>query len=115
MLPNGFGEVAELVRRSTVEVRLGRRACGSGVVWSSDGLLVTNAHVIPGGSPAVTLWDGRSLAANIVGRDSTRDLATLRIAASGLQPLTVRDSKTLKVGELVLAVGNPLGFVGALS
>jgi serine protease Do len=110
----GFGEVAERVRRSTVEVRSGRLGSGSGVVWSTDGRIITNAHVVHSSAPAVILWDGTSLASTIISRDSHRDLAQLQISGQQ-QPLPVRDSSTLKAGELLLAVGNPLGFTGALS
>ncbi len=82
----GFGEIAEALRRSTVQVfPHGRgRGGGSGVVWSSDGLIVTNAHVARAAQAEVELWDGRHLQARVVSRDPRRDLATLRIAATGL-------------------------------
>jgi serine protease Do len=63
----------------------------------------------------VKLWDGRTLDAVVTSRDLTRDLAALLASASGLPAATLADSSKARVGELVLAVGNPLGFVGALS
>jgi serine protease Do len=85
------------------------------VVWNSDGLIVTNAHVARAPSARVELWDGRSFDAPVVARDLRRDLATLRIPAGDLAPATAGDSAALRSGELVMAVGNPLGFAGALS
>ena len=113
----GFGEIAERLRRSTVQVfPHGRgRGGGSGVVWSDDGLIVTNAHVAQARDAEVELWDGRSFAARVASRDPRRDLATLRIDASHLETVTPGDSDTLRPGELVIAIGNPLGFAGALS
>ena len=118
----GFGEIAERLRRSTVQVNLnegGRRAArrsgGSGIIWSSSGLIVTNAHVARAAEAEVELWDGRRFPARVETRDARRDLATLRIAASGLEAVTAGDSAALRPGELVIAVGNPLGFAGALS
>jgi serine protease Do len=55
----GFGEIAEQLRRSTVVVQSGGRGIGSGVIWSSDGQVVTNAHVVHGSRVSVQLWDGR--------------------------------------------------------
>ncbi|HJY86121.1 MAG TPA: trypsin-like peptidase domain-containing protein [Candidatus Acidoferrales bacterium] len=122
MTPHGFGEIAERLRRSTVVVHAGRRGSGSGVIWSHDGLLITNAHVARADSLgasrarlAVELWDGRTFEARIVSRDRRRDLAALRIPASGLPAATPADSSRLRPGELAIAVGNPLGFVGALT
>src|SRR5204863_544289 len=113
----GFGEIGERLRRSTVQVfPHGRgRGGGSGVVWSSDGLIVTNAHVARRPEAEVELWDGRRLRARVTGRDARRDLATLRIPATGLDAVTPGNSDGLRPGELVIAIGNPLGFAGALS
>jgi len=111
----GFGEVVERLRRSTVQVNRG----GSGVVWSTNGRIVTNAHVVEG-LPAssaiqVNLWDGRRVPGEIVQRDRRRDLAVLQVEASGLTAAKGGDSNALRVGELVIAVGNPMGFIGAAS
>jgi serine protease Do len=113
----GFGESAEGLRRSTVHVANGGRERGgaSGVVWASDGLIVTNAHVARSTGPEVELWDGRRFEARITAHDARRDLAALRIEANGLAAVTAGDSGALRPGELVIAVGNPLGFAGAVS
>jgi serine protease Do len=111
----GFGEIAEQLRRSTVLVRAGGRGSGSGVIWSSDGLLVTNAHVVRSARPTVQLWDGREFEAAIQSRDPLRDLARLHIDATNLPAAGVADSSLVRPGELAIAVGNPMGFVGALA
>lgn len=112
----GLGEIAERLRRSTVQVFIGeQRGAGSGVVWSVDGLILTNAHVARASGARVELWDGRRFDAPVVARDPRCDLATLRIPAEGLEAATPGDSGSLRPGELVMAIGNPLGFAGALS
>ena len=112
----GFGEIAERLRRCTAQVFAGeRRGAGSGVVWNAGGLILTNAHVARTPTPRVELWDGRRFDARVAARDSRRDLAALRIPAQGLEAATPGDPSSLCPGDLVLAIGNPLGFVGALS
>jgi len=111
----GFGKVAERLRRSTAQVFVGERGAGSGVVWSADGLILTNAHVARASEARVELWDGRQFEARVTARDPRRDLAALRIPAEGLDAATPGDSSALRPGELVIAIGSPLGFAGALS
>lgn len=111
----GFGEIAERLRRSTVQVSSGGRGHGSGIIVQPGGLIVTNAHVAAASPVHVQLWDGSRLPADLSQRDVGRDLALLRIARSGLPAATLGDSDRLRVGELVIAVGNPLGFIGALT
>ena len=115
MAQDGFGEVAEALRRTTVQVSSGGRGFGSGVILGAEGLIVTNAHVVRSSHTQLKLWDGRTLDAAVTSRDLTRDLAALLTSASNLPAATLADSSKTRVGELVLAVGNPLGFVGALS
>jgi len=115
MAVTGFGEIAEQLRRATVLVHSENGGNGSGIIWSSDGSIVTNAHVVRGARVRVQLWDGREFAATIASRDSRRDLVDLRIAASNLPAAPVADSSRIRPGELAIAVGNPLGFVGALT
>ena len=115
MFPPGFGEVAERLRRSTVHVSSGGRGHGSGIIVKSDGTIVTNAHVAQFGRSNVTLWDGRSFPAEVSARDPRRDLAILRVPASDLPAAPLGDSNRLRPGELVIAIGNPLGFMGALT
>ena len=115
MLIPGFGEIAEELRRSTVVVQSGGRGVGSGVIWSNDGLVVTNAHVVHGSRVSVQLWDGREFEAAVRSRDPRRDLAQLRIEATNLPAASAADSSAVRAGELAIAIGNPLGFVGALA
>jgi S1-C subfamily serine protease len=87
------------------------RGLGSGIVVTSDGYLLTNHHVIDGASDIrVEFTDGRSFAAKLVGSDQPSDLALLKIEATNLHPLTLGDSDAVQVGDIVLAVGNPLGI-----
>jgi serine protease Do len=115
MTQAGFGEVAEALRRTTVQVSSSGRGFGSGVILSADGLIVTNAHVVRSSHAQVKLWDGRTLEAVVTSRDLSQDLAALLASGSDLPAAALADSSKARVGELVLAVGNPLGFVGALS
>lgn len=113
-----FGEVVEKLRRATVHVKTHRKGSGSGVVWSRDGLIITNAHVVDGvggRSVEVEFWDGRRLTAKVVQEDKWRDLAALQVDSAGVHPATVGDPGRLRVGEFVVAVGNPMGFTGAAS
>jgi serine protease Do len=115
MAVTGLGEMAEQLRRATVLIHSENRSDGSGIIWSSDGSIVTNAHVVRGSRASIQLWDNRAFEATIASRDPRRDLAALRIAASNLPAVSVADSSQIRPGELVIAIGNPLGFVGALS
>ncbi len=118
MEAQGLGEAAERLRRATVRVLDGMpetRGSGSGVIWTSDGTVVTNAHVARGEAARVELWDGSGMRAEVVSRDERRDLARLKIPATRLPAAEWRDSGSLRAGEVLIAVGNPLGFVGALA
>lgn len=89
-----------------------RRSLGSGVIVDArQGFVLTNHHVIAGGQEiAVTLQDGRSLQAEVVGTDEETDLAVIRIPAQGLTELPLANSDALRVGDFVVAVGNPFGL-----
>lgn len=115
MLGDAFGEVTERLRRITVQVLAGGTSRGSGVIWREDGLVVTNAHVLPGSSVQVELWNGRRFRAALRTADRRRDLAVLQVDADGLESAVPGDSNALRPGELVIAVGSPYGFIGAVS
>ena len=106
--------LARRIRTGVVQVRNGRGG-GAGTIWSADGLIVTNHHVVPGSEARVTLADRRSFGATVVAALPERDLAVLQIEASGLPALTPGDSNALRPGEVVMAVGHPLGVRGAVS
>lgn len=112
---SGLGEIADRLRRSTVLVQPNDRGAGSGILWSTDGLIITNAHVASAPQARVQLWDGREFRATVASRDPRLDLAVLQIGAGGLPAATAADSSKVRPGELAVAIGNPLGFVGALT
>ena len=85
-------------------------ASGSGFIYSADGYIITNYHVIESASSIkVTLYDGKSYDAQLVGYDESNDVAVLKIDAKDLTPVTIGDSSNLNVGDSVIAIGNPLG------
>ncbi|HEX6920059.1 MAG TPA: trypsin-like peptidase domain-containing protein [Actinomycetes bacterium] len=122
--PTGSVErVAAAVLPSVVSIEVrtaGGGGEGTGVILSSDGLILTNNHVVAaaaqGGTLRVTFNDGTSKAATIVGRDPVTDLAVIRAqGASGLRPATLGDSSTLDPGQAVVAIGSPLGLQGTVT
>jgi S1-C subfamily serine protease len=116
--------VAERLMPSVASLRVmapvpgGRRpqGSGSGVVVTADGFLLTSAHVVERSNGGVaTFSDGRDLDFEVIGCDSLSDLAVIRAEAGDLPPATLGDADTLRVGQLVVAIGNPLGFAGSVS
>ncbi|HTV32427.1 MAG TPA: trypsin-like peptidase domain-containing protein [Methylocella sp.] len=110
-------KVVETVGPSVVrlDVRHGERSptgSGSGVILSPDGLIVTNSHVVQGAKRAdVTVLDGRSFSGRVLGDDPDTDLALVRIDEDAVLPAArLGDSKSLKPGEIAIAIGNPFGF-----
>jgi S1-C subfamily serine protease len=103
--------VVERVGASVVHVTSGRGG-GSGFVIAPDGYILTNAHVVEGGhAPRVALHDGTELAAAVTGSDPSTDLAVIRVLNAATMPAaTLGDSDALRVGQLVIAIGDPLGF-----
>ncbi|GAC1313975.1 MAG: hypothetical protein NVSMB2_02760 [Chloroflexota bacterium] len=96
------------IARAVVFVR-GATGSGSGVLWDDSGLVVTNHHVVPGRSAELTLYDGRRVRGRVVRRAPALDLAALETDATLAAGLSVGNSEDLCVGDLVLAVGNPMG------
>ncbi len=103
------------VHESLVQISNGRGA-GAGTIWHSDGLIITNAHVIRGHNNLnVTLSDGRTFPASVIAADDQLDLAALSINANDLPTIQTGDSHKLKAGQWVMAVGHPWGVQGAVT
>ena len=113
-LSDELAELAERIRAGVVEISDGR-GTGAGTIWSRDGLIVTNHHVVPGETARVTLVDERVLDARVISSLPERDLALLKVDADDLPALPVGDSADLRPGEIVLAVGHPHGVPGVVT
>ena len=107
--------VVEKAKRSLVQVHNGGYGVGAGTIWHPDGLIVTNAHVADRHALRVTLADGRSLSARYLAHDHALDLAAIVVDAHDLPAIELGDSRTLRPGELVLALGHPLGVTAAVT
>ena len=126
-ISESLADVAAQVRASTLQVRAGRGGIGSGVIWSvgqpdasgeAEATIITNAHVVRAARETtftLRLADAREIEGTLVGIDPEHDLAALRVKAAGLSPAAIGDSAALRVGEFVLAVGNPWGREGSVT
>lgn len=125
-LNSDLGELADRIRQSLVQVSVGRRGSGSGVILTSGGLVVTNAHVVSGGQGRrrqtnefqVTMPSGTVTKAALLAKDDGIDVAVLRIEIVGGQPpslipIEIGDSRNLRAGQWVMAMGHPWGVSGA--
>ncbi|HUY73488.1 MAG TPA: trypsin-like peptidase domain-containing protein [Candidatus Dormibacteraeota bacterium] len=111
--------VAERVLPSVASLRVGRAGrsgAGSGVVITPDGFIVTSAHVVAeAGSASASFLDGAEHDVDIVGADPLSDLAVVRARSASLHPVRIGNADLLRVGQLVVALGNPLGFSGSVT
>jgi S1-C subfamily serine protease len=111
--------VAERVLPSVASLRVGRAGrggAGSAVVITPDGYLVTSAHVVAqGGSASASFLDGTEYEVDVVGADALSDLAVARARGAEIEPVRIGNADQLRVGQLVVAVGNPLGFSGSVT
>jgi S1-C subfamily serine protease len=116
-------EVARILSPAVANLRVSRRVRGrrvegggSGVVITPDGFVLTSAHVVAGANGGTASFiDGRELDVEVVGADPLSDLAVLRARSSDLSAATLGDARTLRVGQLVVAMGNPHGFDGSVT
>lgn len=111
-LENSMADIARRVQRSLVVVHNGRRGAGAGVIWRSGGYIVTNYHVIAHGKPAISIADGNDYPAQVVEQAPDLDLALLRIESSAAPVALIADSRGMRVGQIVFAVGHPWGQRG---
>jgi S1-C subfamily serine protease len=118
-------DISERLAPSVANLRVTRRSrggnvpagAGSAVALTPDGFLITSAHVVagPGRQGRASFVDGRELNFTVVGVDRLSDLAVLRAEGNGLTPATLGDAERLRVGQLVVAIGNPNGFAGSVT
>ena len=111
-LEDSMADIARRVQRSLVVVHNGRRGAGAGVIWRSGGYIVTNYHVIAHGKPAISIPDGNDYPAQVVEQAPDLDLALLRIESSAAPVALIADSRGMRVGQIVFAVGHPWGQRG---
>jgi serine protease Do len=124
----GLADVADRVRASVVQVHAGNRGVGAGVVWrvgepgasgEADVTIITNAHVVQAARDTTLtiqpIGSDTQIPATLVAIDPTRDLASLKVTGKGFTAAEIGDSAALRIGELVIAVGNPWGRVGAMT
>lgn len=105
-------QITQEVRRSLVTVRGHRHGAGAGMIWSKDGMILTNAHVANHRSPQVILPDGTTLTGRLLVRDEEVDLALIQVDGRDLPVLSPAPRGHVRVGEIVFAIGHPWGQPG---
>lgn len=114
-LSTEMSDIVADVRHSLVQITNGRHGAGAGTIWHSDGLILTNAHVVRSRSLRVVLASGQALSARLLAHDRNRDLAALGVEAADLPTIELGNSKHLQPGQWVLALGHPWGVAGAVT
>ncbi len=114
-LNNEMAGVVKHVRQGLVQVSNGRSSGGAGVIATQDGIVLTNAHVILRDTAQVTLPDGRTVTGRKVAVAKDYDLAAVQLEISGLTPITFSNSKALRAGDWVFAIGHPWGVLNAVT
>lgn len=114
-LNDEMAAIVERVAESVVVIANGRESFGAGTIWGADGLILTNAHVIRSQTMQVILPDGGQYPAQILGLDKHNDIAALSINATGLPTLEPGDSRAVRAGHWVLALGHPWGVPNTLT
>lgn len=114
-LGTSFATAVTSARPSLVAIFAKRYSAGAGIIWSADGLVLTNCHVLGLHRPKVLLADERQFNAEVIATDEEIDLALLRIGATDLPAAQIGDSTQLRVGELVFTLGHPWGQRNAAS
>jgi serine protease Do len=112
-LNSALADVLTDVSASVVQVRDESRGAGAGTIWQSDGLIITNAHVVQHGPFKVALNDGRVLDAKLLARDEEHDLAALSVDAHDLPTIQIGSTRDLHPGQWVMALGHPWGVTNA--
>jgi serine protease Do len=114
-LNTDMSRIVDKVRHSLVQIQNGLHGSGAGTIWHSDGLVLTNAHVVGPYAVRVTLPDDRTFPARVVAHSRRLDLAALAVDAEGLPTIELGNSEDLRPGQWVLAVGHPWGIPGAVT
>ena len=115
MIANDLGNLARRLADVTVQIRAGRESVGCGIIWSSAGMIVTNAHVARTDAPTIERADGRVFEGRVRWRHLRRDLAAVVVGATGLPTPIVADLRRLRPGEIAVALGHPLGLANGLA
>ena len=115
MIASDLESLAGRLTEITVQIRAGRESVGCGIIWSSAGVIVTNAHVARSNSLIVELTGGRVFEGSVKWRHPRRDLAAVVVAASGLPTPVIADLTRVRPGEIAIALGHPLGLANGLA
>ena len=115
-----LANLCQRANQSLVVVQNGRRGAGAGIIWRSDGIVVTNYHVIHRGRPRVSLLDGSEYPTSLLAKARHIDLALLKLELPESEPASlpvaeIADSRLLRVGQIALALGHPWGQLGSVS